>query len=124
MKTLKILLLFFLPLIFVSCQKVVIKARPDAIYVQADGGTYQVKVKHASRIQDFGPEGKQEEKHTYKDGTIYVVTTDWLEASYYPKYDNMTVVVFENTTGEERHFGIRFTSGNYFGNFSIWQAAN
>ena len=120
-------ILIILCLIFgmmVSCQKTVIKIRPDDIYVRADGGTYQVKVKHASRIQDFGPEGKQEEKHTYKDGTIYVVTTDWLEASYYPKYDNMTVVVFENTTGEKRDFTIIFTSGNYFGNFSIWQAAN
>lgn len=122
MKTKLILLVCLLPLIFISCQKYVIKIRPEELIVPASEGTYKIKVKNAKWIEDYGPGGKLEKKGDYqKGGKVYVVTTDWLEALYYPKLEYMTLNVFENTTGEEREFMIRFTSGNYFGQFGVRQ---
>lgn len=122
MKTKLIMILCLLPFLFVSCMKNDIKIRPGGQYVPASGGTYNIKVKNAKWIEDYGPGGKLEEKGDYqKGGTVYVVTTDWLEALYYPKLEYMTLNVFENTTGEERGYSIRFTAGNYSASFGIRQ---
>ena len=119
------MLLCLLPLIFISCQKYVIKIRPEKLIVPASEGTYNIKVKNADWIEDYGPGGKLEKKGDYqKGGTVYVVTTDWLEALYYPKLEYMTLNVFENTTGEERGYSIRFTAGNYSASLGIRQGAN